>query len=241
MSDVIGPARSDRRARAEINAPRWRSLLAVVLTGFLGVGLVTRTAHAASLTPSCEDLSTGGSSCVGVIPSTLVDGPGYLIGNSFTSSVGNTVIYTGGPGFVDAYLFSVGPSSADVLTATINLGGADVINGLSVRIYDLGTNPVDSYSSSAGLVLPDDTPSPFYVNGSSTSSGGITTAVIDPVTLSAGSYALEVWGTVAGSQGGSYSGTLQLSPVPLPATLPLTLSGLALLSLVALRRRNLKG
>jgi hypothetical protein len=47
--------------------------------------------------------------------------------------------------------------------------------------------------------------------------------------LNAGTYVLEVRGNVVGSAGGSYSGNLNLVPTPLPAALPLLLSGIGLL------------
>ena len=46
--------------------------------------------------------------------------------------------------------------------------------------------------------------------------------------LNAGSYVLEVRGNVTGSAGGSYSGSLNLVPTPVPAALPLLLSGLGI-------------
>ena len=58
-------------------------------------------------------------------------------------------------------------------------------------------------------------------------------------TLAAGTYVLEVRGMATGTSGGSYSGTLNVAPVPLPATLPLLLSGLGLLG--GLLRRGLSG
>jgi hypothetical protein len=53
--------------------------------------------------------------------------------------------------------------------------------------------------------------------------------VLNPTTLAAGTYVLEIRGDVTGSDGGTYSGSLNLNPVPLPAALPLLLSGFGLL------------
>jgi hypothetical protein len=61
--------------------------------------------------------------------------------------------------------------------------------------------------------------------------------VLDPTTLTAGSYVLEIRGEVTGSSGGTYTGSLNLNPVPLPAALPLLLSGLGLLG-GWIRKRN---
>jgi hypothetical protein len=52
---------------------------------------------------------------------------------------------------------------------------------------------------------------------------------MDPTTLTGGPYVLEIQGDVTGTSGGTYTGSLNLNPVPLPAALPLLLSGLGLL------------
>jgi hypothetical protein len=53
--------------------------------------------------------------------------------------------------------------------------------------------------------------------------------------LNAGTYDLQVRGTTE-ALGGSYSGVMNLTPVPLPAAFPLLLSGLGMLR--GLRRRR---
>ena len=52
-----------------------------------------------------------------------------------------------------------------------------------------------------------------------------------------GTYVLDVAGTASGSSGGLYVGSLNLQPVPLPATAWFMLSGLGGLGFMA-RRRN---
>jgi hypothetical protein len=59
-----------------------------------------------------------------------------------------------------------------------------------------------------------------------TPSGPVTLVQINPLTLTSGSYVLEISGTTTGTNGGRYTGTLNLNTVPLPAALPLLLSGL---------------
>ena len=65
--------------------------------------------------------------------------------------------------------------------------------------------------------------------------------MINPVTLSSGSSVLEITGTSCGSLGGSYTGTLILSQVavPLPASLPLLVSGLLLAGWLLEQRQRL--
>lgn len=61
--------------------------------------------------------------------------------------------------------------------------------------------------------------------------------VMNPTTLTAGEYVFEIRGEVTGSGGGTYSGSLNLNPVPLPAALPLLISGLGLLGGLVRKRR----
>ena len=127
------------------------------------------------------------------------------------------------------------PTIVDSLTSTINLGDVAAIDDLQVRLYSVVGNPV----------LPVlNAPSGNVIDAWSTAinfSPGMTGTidVIPWTTLTAGTYVLEVRGNVTGSAGGSYSGVLNLSPVPLPAALPLLLSGLGFLG-AAVRRRAMR-
>lgn len=65
-----------------------------------------------------------------------------------------------------------------------------------------------------------------------------TTVVLNPLTLSAGTYTLQIKGTVSGAAGGSYAGLLNIAPpVPEPETYAMLLCGMGLLGFIA-RRRN---
>jgi hypothetical protein len=55
--------------------------------------------------------------------------------------------------------------------------------------------------------------------------------------LAAGSYSLQISGTVLGSKGGSYNGLMSVSPVPEPETWSMSLSGLVAVGFLAMRRR----
>jgi hypothetical protein len=212
------------------------------LTVFVGGALHAGAASASTLTLTCELLSTGTNpSCPATAPTYAVPGQ-YNYQNSFSAPTGATSIagsniYGGalngnlGPaGFIDDYFFQISTARADVVSATIDLGGVYETSGLFARIYNLAANP-------GGLVTT--TPNGAVDYGTITPEGPVTLVQINPTTLSSGSYVLELSGTASGSLGGSYTGTLNLNPVPavpLPAALPLLLSGITLLGGLARRR-----
>ena len=214
------------------------------LAGLLGgVLLVAGPANASALTLTCELLSTGvNPSCPASAPVYAVPGQ-YSYGNQFNSPTGEAPIagsniyggatngYLGSAGFIDDYFFNISPASVDVVSASIDLGSVYSINGLFARIYSLSANP-------GGLVTT--TPNGPVDYGTITPEGPVTLVQISPTTLGSGSYVLELSGTANGSLGGSYTGTLNLNPapVPLPAALPLLFSGVSLLGAL-LRRRTL--
>jgi hypothetical protein len=214
-----------------------RALACICLAVLPGLG--GPTAFASSLTLTCELLSTGPNpSCPSTAPMYAVPGQ-YNYGNQFTTPIGSTPIagsniyggaangFLGSAGFIDNYFFNIAPAQADVVSATIDLGGVFSIGNLFARIYSLTANP-------GGLVTT--TPVGAVDYGVITPSGPVTLVQINPVTLATGSYVLEISGTDTGSQGGSYTGTLNLSAVPLPGTLALLLSGLGVLFAFAARR-----
>lgn len=135
-------------------------------------------------------------------------------------------------GFYDDFIFSVtGPASVDSVTSTINLGSLSVSN-LEVRLYSEAGNSPPVLGTPNGTV---------WSSWSTPISGGLTGSYsVLNTDLAAGNYVLEVRGNVTGSSGGSYSGTLNVAPVPLPAALPLMLSGLGMVGAMA-RRRSIRG
>lgn len=170
---------------------------------------------ASTLCLSYEETSLGISSS-GLTNSLAVPGT-YSYSNTLAGGANGGTPITGSPnayGFYDDYEFSVAGGTADSLTATINLGGVYNISNLDARIYSVaGLTTLPQLGAVAGEI-------------DGTTSGEIVT--IGSALLNPGTYVLEVQGNATGSLGGTYSGVLQLSsPVPLPATWMLLLSGVA--------------
>ena len=218
-----------------------RHVVCCGLIGLFSLGALIGEAQASNITPTCELLSSGTNpACPANAPVFAVPGQ-YNYQNSFNNPTGTTAIsgsdIYGGPtngflgtaGFIDDYFFKIAPATADVVSATINLGGVFSIGNLFARIYTLSANP-------GGLVTT--TPAGSVDYGTITPSGPVTLVQINPTMLNAGSYVLEITGTVTGSAGGSYTGTLNLTtPVPLAGALPLLLSGLCGVGILILQRR----
>jgi hypothetical protein len=166
-----------------------------------------------------------------------------IYGNAFTCSSCSSKVLLNDAGrnfnFYDDYIFSVGPATVDSVSSTISLNNSLALNNLEMRLYTFdgttllpvtGNSPPGLKSGSAG-VGGWSTPLDFSAGPES---GEV--SVLHNVMLTSGTYVLEVRGDVMGSSGGSYSGTLNLTPVPIPAALPLMLSGLGLLGGAARKR-----
>jgi hypothetical protein len=151
---------------------------------------------------------------------------------SFTSPT--TQIGTTGFGFYDDFIFSVATASVDAITSTIDFANVLGISNLQVRLYNTSGNPnLPVLGAPSGGAI--DAWSQTFNIAPGTNE---TVSVLPQTMLGAGTYVLEVRGNVTGSAGGSYSGSLNLVPAPLPAALPLLLSGLGLLGGAASRRRS---
>jgi hypothetical protein len=210
---------------------RGKGISSLIFGGLLSLAAAySASASTVALSYTTTSIGTTGSGA-----NTSLPVPGsYTYADTFGAGSGGTPVSGTPYGFFDDYLFTVTGATADSITSTINLGGTLAINGLQVGLFSYVTGqtlPV------YGTTLP---PGSVQVDGWSTpiNSGGTTGTVnvIPPTLLPPGSYVLEVLGTVTGSAGGSYSGVLNLAPVPLPAGLPLLLSGLGALGLWGRRR-----
>jgi len=209
---------------------------ALSLTAALAWGLVhTAIASASTVTNaalSYEETATGRT---GTGQGTLFTSlPAQAIyGSQFGASAGDLA---GAPGFsfYDDYVFTVAAATIDSVTSEIDLGSLSLDN-LQERLYSLGNNTLPVLGSPTGFQTDWTTPISFQAGPNE----GMTT-VLSETALAAGTYVLEVRGEVTGTAGGGYSGTLNLQPVPLPAALPMLLSGLGLLGGIA-RRRSARG
>lgn len=144
--------------------------------------------------------------------------------NSFNSAAFNTT-------FFDDYYFTIPSGSANSVTSSINLDQILGLTDLRARIYAGNTH--DTAFSVPSIIENWGT----TVNYSPTV--GATTVVLNPVSLAAGTYTLQIKGTVSGLAGGSYGGVLNIAqPVPEPETYGMLLAGLGLIGFAARRKSN---
>ena len=93
-----------------------------------------------------------------------------------------------------------------------------------------GVNANVAYTGSPG-------PNVIDAWSTNTNNGTVDTTSLPITTLAAGEYVLQVAG-LSSTGGGTYSGQLRLSPVPLPPSILLLLSGVGVLGGFAVRKRQ---
>jgi hypothetical protein len=179
-----------------------------------------------------EQTTGSGSDAFGNI-SQLINPGNYTYSGSFTGPQ-TTFVGTTSSGFYDDFVFTIGAGQVDSVTSSITLGNMLGISNMQVRLYDFNAN-----GGVAPLLTTPVVGSAFDAWSSMVSfPGGTTTVdVLPTTTLSAGTYVVEVRGTASGAAGGNFTGSLNLTPVPLPAAGWLMLSGLGYFS--ALRRKRI--
>jgi hypothetical protein len=220
------------------------SLLAVagvLVSGVAGAQALALSDSTVANTSNGQPVTTyftaSGPSSTGPGTVSMLTTPGsYTFVDTFTTGL-TEPIYNGpssnpanstGMVFIDDFSFTVGSSTADSVTTTVNLGQVLGISGLYTRLYSAaGNGPSPVLGTPNGTVF-DSSTTTIVVGGATETIDTISTGA-----LAAGTYVLQVEGTGTGTSGGSYSGVLNLTPVPLPAGWLLLLSAAAPLLLFA--------
>ena len=181
-------------------------------------------------------LALAGSAAMAANVMTQVQNFGTL-GTPYSTFYGHTFTAANQPNtadtFYDDYAFTVSAGAFSSISATFDLGSLLQISNLSARLF-VGTPWTGSTPgtlNSADLLQRWST-----TVASGTGTGSVQS--IDPISLGAGSYVLEVRGNVTGSSGGSYGGVFNLAPVPEPTGMALAFAGLGFLGLLGRRRKR---
>jgi hypothetical protein len=150
---------------------------------------------------------------------------------------GTVATGSGGPwNFYDDYVFTVGPAGSNIQSALISFTSSFTgISDLQGRI--IGVNGTFNAAANLGAPASGNTLIDSWTN--TTMTGGVNTVTLNGTSFGPGTYDLQIRGEVLGSPAsGGYGGTISFTPVPLPWTLPLLLSGLGVCA-VFWRRRPL--
>jgi hypothetical protein len=156
---------------------------------------------------------------VGPLPTSLT------YSNSFASASTGTTFY-------DDFIFTIPDGSVNSVTTSINLDSILGLTDLRARLYTGSTHQT-------GPVVPGTLIENWGTTVNYSPTVSATTVVLNPVSLLAGTYTLQIKGTVAGLSGGSYAGVLNIAnPVPEPETYAMMLAGLGLMGFMSRRRKT---
>lgn len=174
--------------------------------------------------------------------STITPTVSYSIGNAYNGAPisgdfpSTVATGAGGPwNFYDDYVFTVGASGSSIQSALISFNTLfSGINDLQGRI--IAVNGTFDASANLGVPASGNTLVDSWTNTSTVA--GVNTVTLAGTTFGPGTYDLQIRGEVLGgaSASGAYGGAITFTPVPLPAALPLFLSGLGLFA--TLRKRS---
>jgi hypothetical protein len=186
-----------------------------------------------TLTASNSGLSNNTVAATGNISAPAIPGS-YMYGDGFSSNQTGHNFAGTSFGFYDDFVFTIGAGQADAVTSTISIGNLLGISNLQARIYNYTAN------GSVAPLLTAGAPGTVTDGwSSSTAFGGnnLTVNVIPLTSLGAGTYSLEIRGTSDGTlAGGTYTGSLNLTAVPLPGAVWMLASSVGLFGFAARRR-----
>lgn len=184
---------------------------------------------------------TGANDGTGSVMGSDLTGNGnstYLFSQSYANSVGS---YSAGTlsngdnfGLVASYVVALPASTTGAYIFSLNLTSSTGIDDLSSRLYAYGPN------TNTTLGITGAPPQGGVVSSwsASVNGGTVDSTTMNASNVPAGLYVLEVVGELSpGATSGSFSGQLSVAPVPVPAALPLLLSGAAGIAGFGRRRR----
>jgi hypothetical protein len=136
--------------------------------------------------------------------------------------------------FVDTYIIDAPTSLASAYVFSLNLTEQLGIQNLTARFYSYSAGGVQNLTIGGTGAVTGPVVSPWSADSNV---NGVTSTQLLATGISSGEYVLQIAGLETGTQSGMYNGSLAITPVPLPAGLPLLLSAAGGLGLWGRRRR----
>ena len=166
----------------------------------------------------------------------------YQYLNSFGQQSGTPLATSsvGAYDFMDSYRFVIGANaSGDNLVASLGLGNIVAMSNLQFRLYKVSDSTTIDGTTPTPVIpgVPAGAQVITSWTGATGTDSAATTITKSFTGIQSGTYILDVAGQATGSSGGSYLGSLNLTPVPLPAALWLLASGLGGLGVLVRRRQ----
>ena len=213
------------------------------------LAMVAAAQHASASTFNItDDVTYSGTAAVvsplnaanGVITPTVLYGIGDAyngapIAGNFPGSIADPQNKGGGPwNFYDDYIFTVGASGSNIQSALISFNTSFFgISNLQGRI--IGASGTFNAANNLGAPASGNTVVDGWTN--TVVASGVNIVDLNKTAFGPGTYDLQIRGEVLGTPPiGGYGGVIAFTPVPLPAALPLLLSGLGLFA--GFRRRR---
>jgi hypothetical protein len=178
------------------------------------------------------------SSTGGVAVNDLTGNPSsnYSFTNSFTlpSNASFTGTIQGYPyNFSDSYVVDIPTAQSSAYIFSLNFTAQLGIQDLSARLYTYSAGGVQNLTLGGTGAVNGTVAGPW----SPDENGAVASTTLIDAQVPAGEYVLQVVGLQTGTLSGMYNGSFAVTPVPVPAGLPLLLSGLGGLGIWSRRRR----
>jgi|GEM_PF-7041483 len=186
-----------------------------------------------------------GQPLVNVLDLSINGSSTYTFTHNFTSGqaqAGSGTINGASYGFVDTFVLNLPTGTASNYDISVNTcalvpSNCSGLSNLTARLYSYTASANGNNNLTIGGVTAPPAGGGVVSWTSSSGSGSLFDQTQFSAGVGSGEYVLQIAGVATSAGGGSYTAGIGVTAVPLPAALPLLLSGMAGLGAMARRRR----